>query len=114
MGISRRNFLTAVGSAGGYARAYAGAPKLDLVDGKGAAVAILGARIAGLASAYEQRKAGYSVTVLEARDRPGDRAWSVRTGSKIIQTGRPDQMVNWAERKNAYFNAGPARIPQSH
>ncbi len=52
--------------------------------------------------------------MLEARDRPGDRAWSVRTGSKIIQTGRPDQAVDWAESKNAHFNAGPARIPQWH
>ena len=96
MGISRRGFLTAVGSAGGYGalyttmmgmgllaapRAYAGAPKLSLGDGNGKSVAILGAGIAGLVSAYELRKAGYEVTVLEARERPGGRAWSVRAGS---------------------------------
>ncbi|EJL36286.1 monoamine oxidase [Caulobacter sp. AP07] len=129
MGISRRNFLTAVGSAGGYGalyttmmglgllaapRAYAGAPKLPAGSGAGRSVAILGAGIAGLVAAYELRKAGYAVTVLEARDRPGGRAWSVRSGSKIIQTGRPDQVVDWAEGKHAYFNAGPARIPQWH
>ena len=129
MGISRRRFLGAVGSAGGYGalyttmmgmgllaapRAYAGAPKLDLAGGKGASVAILGAGIAGLVSAYELRKAGYDVTVLEARERPGGRAWSVRSGTKIIQTGRPDQTVDWAAGKHAYFNAGPARIPQWH
>ncbi len=129
MSISRRRFLSAVGSAGGYGalyttmmgmgllaapRAYAGAPKLGLAGGKGASVAILGAGIAGLVAAYELRKAGYTVTVLEARERPGGRAWSVRSGSKIVQTGRPDQTVDWAAGKNAYFNAGPARIPQWH
>lgn len=129
MGISRRNFLGAVGKAGGYGalyttmmgmgllaapRAYAGPPKLPADGGAGKSVAILGAGIAGLVAAYELRKAGYTVTVLEARDRPGGRAWSVRGGSKIVQTGRPDQVVDWAEGKHAYFNAGPARIPQWH
>ena len=129
MGISRRRFLGAVGSAGGYGalyttmmgmgllaapRAYAGAPKLGLAGGKGASVAILGAGIAGLVAAYELRKAGYTVTVLEARERPGGRAWSVRAGSKIVQAGRPDQTVDWTAGKNDYFNAGPARIPQWH
>ncbi|MBO9546320.1 flavin monoamine oxidase family protein [Caulobacter sp.] len=129
MGLSRRSFLGAVGKAGGYGalyttmmgmgllaapRAYAGPPQLPAGSGAGKSVAILGAGIAGLVAAYELRKAGYAVTVLEARDRPGGRAWSVRSGSKIIQTGRPDQVVDWAEGKHAYFNAGPARIPQWH
>jgi monoamine oxidase len=129
MGISRRGFLTAVGSAGGYGalyttmmglgllaapRAYAGPPKLPAGSGAGKSVAILGAGIAGLVAAYELRKAGYAVTVLEARDRPGGRAWSVRAGTKIVQTGRPDQLVDWTAGKHDYFNAGPARIPQWH
>jgi monoamine oxidase len=68
MGISRRGFLTAVGSAGGYGalyttmmglgllaapRAYAGPPKLPSGSGAGKSVAILGAGIAGLVAAYE-------------------------------------------------------------
>lgn len=129
MGLSRRSFLGAVGKAGGYGalyttmmgmgllaapRAYAGPPKLPAGGGAGKSVAILGAGIAGLVAAYELRKAGYAVTVLEARDRPGGRAWSVRNGAKIVQTGRPDQVVDWTEGKHAYFNAGPARIPQWH
>ena len=61
--------------------AYAGPPQLPPGSGKGIKVAILGAGIAGLVAAYELRKAGYDVTVLEARDRPGGRAWSVRRGS---------------------------------
>jgi len=129
MGISRRNFLQRVGLAGGYGalfvtmtgmgllaapKAYAGPPQLPAGSGKGVKVAILGAGIAGLVAAYELRKAGYEVTVLEARDRPGGRAWSIRRGTVIQQTGRPDQVVDWDEGRHHYMNAGPARIPQTH
>ncbi|MDB5457112.1 MAG: hypothetical protein JWP92_2697 [Caulobacter sp.] len=129
MGLSRRRFLGAVGAAGGYGalyttmmglgllaapRAYAGPPKLPLSGGKGVSVAILGAGVAGLVAAYELRKAGYTVTVLEARSRPGGRAWSIRGGDAVVQTGRPDQTCAWAPGQHAYFNAGPARIPQWH
>lgn len=129
MGISRRAFLGRVGQAGGYGAlfltmtgmgllaapaAYAGPPKLTAGSGRGVKVAILGAGIAGLVAAYELRKAGYDVTVLEARDRPGGRVWSVRRGDVIRQTGRPDQTVDWAEGPHHYLNAGAARIPQTH
>lgn len=129
MGISRRAFLDSVGRAGGYGalfvtmtgmgllaapKAYAGPPNLPAGSGKGVKVAILGAGIAGLVAAYELRKAGYEVTVLEAQDRPGGRAWSVRRGTVIQQKGRPDQIVDWDEGRNHYMNAGPARIPQVH
>jgi len=129
MGISRRAFLERVGLAGGYSalfltmtgmgllaapRAYAGPPKLPAGSGKGVKVAILGAGIAGLVAAYELRKAGYEVTVLEARDRPGGRAWTIRKGSRIVQAGRPDQVVDWDAGPEHYFNAGPGRIPQTH
>lgn len=129
MGISRRAFLNRVGRAGGYGAlfvtmqglgllattpAYAGPPQLPPGSGKGIRVAILGAGIAGLVAAYELRKGGYDVTVLEARERPGGRAWSVRRGDVIQQTGRPDQTVDWEAGTHHYLNAGPARIPQSH
>jgi monoamine oxidase len=95
-------------------RAYAGAPKLGLAGGKGASVAILGARASPAWSPPTNCARRATVTVLEARERPGGRAWSVRAGSKIVQTGRPDQTVDWTAGKNDYFNAGPARIPQWH
>ena len=129
MGISRRAFLERVGKAGGYgalfvtmqglgllavSKAYAGPPQLPSGSGKGIKVAVLGAGIAGLVSAYELRKAGYDVTVLEARDRPGGRAWSVRRGSVIKQTDRADQAVDWEDGRHHYMNAGAARIPQTH
>ncbi|RAK52488.1 flavin monoamine oxidase family protein [Phenylobacterium deserti] len=128
MGLSRRAFLERVGKAGGYGalyvtmqgmgllatpKAYA-APNLPAGSGKGVKVAVLGAGVAGLVAAYELRKAGYEVTVLEARQRPGGRAWSVRGGDRIQQIGRPDQTVDWESGRHHYFNAGPARIPQTH
>src|SRR6266496_4046578 len=58
--------LTARGSAGAQA---AGSPREVLV---------LGAGLAGLAAAYELQKAGYAVTVLEARSRPGGRVLTYR------------------------------------
>jgi monoamine oxidase len=41
-------------------------------------VLVLGAGLAGLAAAYELEKAGYAVTVLEARSRPGGRVLTAR------------------------------------
>jgi monoamine oxidase len=41
-------------------------------------VLVLGAGLGGLAAAYELKKAGYAVTVLEARSRPGGRVLTYR------------------------------------
>src|SRR5262245_40966737 len=42
------------------------------------AVLVVGAGPAGLTCAYELVRAGHRVTVLEARDRPGGRVWTLR------------------------------------
>ena len=52
---------------------------------KGKSVVILGAGVAGLTAAYEMSRAGYHVTVLEARDRVGGRSYSARKGVRPIQ-----------------------------
>jgi len=122
---TRRQFLHAIARAGGQSavyvtmlglgllrspRAYAGPSALPKVNG--VKIAILGAGVAGLAAAYELGKAGYDVTVLEARERVGGRAWSIRGGTTIVQHGQPDQEAHFAP--GHYFNAGPARIPGDH
>jgi|SRR5579871_4079191 len=124
---SRRDFLTRVGMAGGYSAAFSTmhalgllfAPPVDAEDfslptgsGSGVKVAILGGGIAGLVSAYELGKAGYSSTVLEARSRPGGRNWTVRGGTKIEFIDGTSQICEWGA--DSYLNAGPARLPSIH
>ncbi|HEY9738462.1 MAG TPA: flavin monoamine oxidase family protein [Trichocoleus sp.] len=43
-------------------------------------VAVIGAGLAGLVAAYELKKQGYQVTLLEARDRIGGRVYTLREG----------------------------------
>jgi monoamine oxidase len=127
MALTRRALLEHVGRAGGIGAAYMAMETLGLAiptpvgaenfvlpasSGHGRSVVILGAGIAGLVSAYELQRAGYKVTVLEARDRIGGRAWTIRGGTKIEQIGRPDQVATFDP--GLYFNPGPARIPSTH
>ncbi len=127
MPTTRRNFLQRVGDAGGFSAALVTMQSLGLLpvaasaasaadlapgSGKGVKVAILGGGIAGLVAAYEMGKAGFQCTVLEARDRPGGRVWTVRNGSTVESIGAPKQTANFASGN--YFNAGAARIPSIH
>src|SRR6266700_5399837 len=124
---TRRQFLTRVAEAGGYNAAFvtmqslglmpvaasaASAPNLPADSGRGVKVVVLGGGTAGLVSAYELGKAGFQCTVLEARERPGGRVWTVRNGSTVEFAGGQRQTASYTA--NNYFNAGAARIPSIH
>ncbi len=127
MALTRRGLLERIGAVGGAGAAYlameamglaiptpAGAENFRLppASGSGRSVVILGAGIAGLVSAYELKRAGFRVTVLEARNRVGGRVWTIRGGDRIVQNGRKDQQARFDPR--LYFNAGASRIPATH
>lgn len=132
MPLTRRRFLQALALAGGAGAVVGAMEVLDLsaparqapftppspsdfaAQGRdnGTRVLVLGAGIAGLAAAYELEKAGYAVEVLEARDRPGGRCWTVRDGTRETDLDGVEQTAAFGE--GLYLNAGPARIPQHH
>jgi monoamine oxidase len=126
--ISRRTLLELIGRLGGAATAYsalnmagllatpsayAAPPALTPGSGNGKRVAILGAGIAGMTSAYCLGKAGYQCTILEARTRSGGRVWTIRGGEQIAETDST-QHVEWQSDRDIYFNAGAARISSHH
>ncbi|PMD97732.1 amine oxidase [Siphonobacter sp. BAB-5405] len=78
----------------------------------GKKVIILGAGLAGLASAYELGKLGYDCVVLEARERVGGRIWTIRKGTTETELGGEKQICQFDE--GYYLNAGAARIPHHH
>ena len=66
----------------------------------------------GSVSAYELRALGYEVTVLEARERPGGRNYTVREGDTVSFLDGTTQRCSWDE--GHYQNFGPARLPSIH
>ncbi|MEO1652407.1 MAG: flavin monoamine oxidase family protein [Bacteroidota bacterium] len=75
-------------------------------------ILILGAGLAGLASAYELSKLGYECQILEAQERAGGRVWTVREGSKVEEIDGSTQRAQFDQ--GLYLNAGAARIPHHH
>ena len=125
MAVSRREFLHRVGRAGGYGAAFLVMRGMGLMEaqtapaepaapgvGKGVKVVILGAGIAGLVAAYELQALGYECTVLESRQRPGGRNWTVRGGDRVTFLDGATQNCTWDEGN--YQNFGPGRLPSVH
>jgi len=123
--MTRRSLFTLIGVAAGGAvmleamssLAYAGesgyqGPIQLSGDPKGTSVLILGAGLAGMCAAYELRKAGYKVQILEYNDRPGGRNWSLYGGDTYTELGGFTQTVGFD--KGLYLNPGPWRIPHHH
>lgn len=131
-GISRRRFLQSVGAVGGGgvlletmsvlgltpSATAAATPRFDApragdltsTGRAGATVLILGAGVAGLTAAYELGKAGHRCVVLEAKDRPGGRNWTVRGGTQETDLDGHTQRARF--QPGQYMNAGPARLAQ--
>jgi monoamine oxidase len=127
MNFSRREFINRVGLAGGYSAAFATMQMFGLMPmkgqrpepitaspgvGRGTRVIVLGGGIGGLVSAYELKKLGFEVVLLEARERPGGRNWTGRKGSVIEFANGNKQVIDWEEGN--YQNLGPARLPSTH
>jgi monoamine oxidase len=124
-GQTRRYFLEKLAKAGGTAMLLAGMDALGFGIGSAMAappslagtpkknrVIVLGAGNAGLASAYELTKAGYAVTVVEARAFAGGRAQTARKGFQLTELGGQPQTCDFDE--GLYVNIGPWRIPYHH
>src|SRR3954452_23381209 len=99
--MNRREFLqlAVVAAIGTYAQ-QSEALRFDALTRRGPAkrIVILGAGLAGLAAAEELINAGHTVTILEARTRPGGRVYTLR---KPFRDG-------------LYAEAGAGRIPSTH
>lgn len=122
--MKRRTFLEAVGRAGGAGAVYQAMTSMGMLaiprneplrlSGKsaGQSVLILGAGLAGMASAYELGKLGYKCKILEARGRSGGRCHTIRGGT--VETEIDGRRQVGAFDEGLYFNPGPTRVPSNH
>lgn len=132
---TRRQFLHGIGAAGGISAVYQAMISMGLLvpgdaravenrqrwqthaaqsaTGPKPTVAVIGAGISGLVTAYELKKAGYTCYVIEARDRPGGRNHTLRQNDRVLETDS-QQLCEFDNDEELYFNAGPARISQHH
>ncbi len=98
--MTRRRLLSMIGSTAGSAAMYQAMNSLGFAAESdvrvpsqlsgapaGASVLVLGAGMAGMVAAYELRKAGYQVQVLEYNDRAGGRNWTLRGGDRYTELG---------------------------
>ena len=122
---TRRMFLEGLARTGGASLLFAGmsalgfgiesavaAPPTLSGGGAGKSVVVLGSGMGGLTTAYELSRAGYAVTLLEARDRVGGRSYTARAGTRLTELGGEEQVCTFDT--GYYINPGPWRIPYHH
>jgi monoamine oxidase len=124
--FTRRLFLERLGAVGGSTLVMAAMRSWDLMAqevgsrpvltgrAKGTRVVVLGAGISGLVVGYELGKLGYDCRILEARDRVGGVAWSVRRGAEHTELGDGGERQVCTFDEGQYVNVGPWRIPHFH
>jgi monoamine oxidase len=122
--LTRRRFLGHLGAVGGSSLVMTAMSSWDLMAGaagqrpalegrpRAAKVIVIGAGISGLVVGYELGKLGYDFRILEARDRVGGLAWTVRRGSEHMETSGERQVCAFDEGQ--HFNGGAWRIPYTH
>lgn len=123
--FTRRDLLTLLGKTAGAGALYSAmstlgfakhstfTQELDLSDApSGDSVLILGAGLGGMTAAYELRKAGYNVNVLEYSERPGGRSFTIHSGDTVTDLSGETQHCDFAPGN--YINPGPWRIPYHH
>lgn len=101
--------MTSLGFAG--ESGYTGEPGLQ-GPRQGRRVLILGAGIAGMVAAYEMRRAGYEVKILEYQNRTGGRCLNLRGGDRHTEMGGHEVACDF--EGDGYLNAGPWRLPVHH
>jgi monoamine oxidase len=69
-------------------------------------VAVVGAGLAGLTAAYRLQQSGFGVSVFEARDRVGGRAWAVRKGDYIMDLGAAFYLGTYRESIDLIHEVG--------
>jgi monoamine oxidase len=122
--LTRRRFLGHLGAVGGSSLVMTALSSWELMAGQAgerpalagrprdAKVLVLGAGLSGLVVGYELGKLGYDFRILEARDRVGGLAWTVRRGSEHTEIGGERQVCTFDEGQ--HLNVGAWRIPYSH
>ncbi len=122
---TRRQLLTRIGITAGSAAMYQAMTRMGHAAGtdfrspptltgarSGTTVLVLGAGLSGMLAAYELRRAGYSVRILEYQNRSGGRNFSLRGGDTLTELGGATQKVGFSPGN--YINPGPWRIPYHH
>ena len=123
--LTRRGFLEQLGMIGGSSLVMTAMNSWELMAGQAQGrpelsgrparnnVIVLGAGVSGLVTAYELGKLGYDVRVIEARDRVGGLAWTVRRGSEHTEIGGGERQVCTFD-EGLYVNVGAWRLPYTH
>ena len=123
--LTRRTFLERLGLTGGSALVMSAMRSWELMAAQagprpvlsgrpnGTTVIVLGAGVSGMTVTYELRKLGYTVSILEARDRVGGVNWTIRRGTTHTELGSGEKQVCDFD-EGLYLNGGPWRLPHWH